>query len=174
MASLHCIAPLNTKPMTLSHHQIQTAGFWRRSLAFVLDTLMIGFITTIITIGIFGPEYIAQLQHAESMQPRDWIIVILEQGIPALWTIGFWIMWMATPGKMLMDIKIVDAKTTGRAGIGQLVLRYLGYLLSALPLGLGFLWIIIDKKNQGWHDKLASTLVIMQDESLHTLDAYHG
>ncbi len=135
---------------------------------------MIGVITTMITVGLFGVEYISQLQHTDALGPKDWVVIALEQGVPAVWTIGFWIFWMATPGKMLMDIKIVDAKSIGKARNGQLVLRYFGYILSAIPLGLGFLWILIDKKNQGWHDKLSSTLVIMQDESLKPLEFYHG
>ncbi len=39
------------------------------------------------------------------------------------------------------------------------VLRYIGYFLSALPLDFGFLWIAFDARKQGWHDKLASTVV---------------
>jgi len=153
--------------MTLNHHQIQTAGFWRRLLAFALDSLMIGFITSLIALALFDMDYIIRLQQL------TWGIIALEQGFPALWTLGFWFLWMATPGKLLMDIKIVDAKTIGRAGPVQLILRYFGYILSALPLGLGFLWIMIDKNNQGWHDKLSSTLVIMQDESLTPVELYY-
>ena len=84
----------------------------------------------------------------------------------------FWIAWMATPGKLLLDCRIVDANTKQKARPGQLVIRYLSYLVSAIPLGLGFIWILFDKHNQGWHDKLSKTLVIMQDESLQTLEAY--
>ncbi len=38
--------------------------------------------------------------------------------------------------------------------------RYLGYFASTIPLCLGFLWIAFDKRKQGWHDKLAGTVVI--------------
>jgi uncharacterized RDD family membrane protein YckC len=83
-------------------------------------------------------------------------------------------MWQATPGKMLMDVEIVSAKTLQRPGPGQLVIRYLGYIVSSLPLGLGFLWILFDKRKQGWHDKLAGTRVIMQDAALTPIEAYHA
>jgi uncharacterized RDD family membrane protein YckC len=43
--------------------------------------------------------------------------------------------------------------------------RYLGYFVSALPLGLGFFWVAWDKRKQGFHDKLAKTVVIHEDES---------
>ena len=32
--------------------------------------------------------------------------------------------------------------------------------MSTLPLGLGLIWVGIDPKKQGWHDKLAGTVVI--------------
>jgi uncharacterized RDD family membrane protein YckC len=154
------------------HHDIQPAGFWRRLLAFLLDSLMIGFVTMLLALTLFGHQYSMQMQEI-TLQSTQWSLHLLEQGLPVVWTIGFWLLWMATPGKMLMDIEIVDAKTGTKAGFGQLVLRYLGYIVSGLPLGLGFLWIVIDKRKQGWHDKLSSTRVIMQDASLLPLESYH-
>ncbi len=38
--------------------------------------------------------------------------------------------------------------------------RYFGYYVSILPLMLGIIWVGIDKRKQGWHDKLAGTVVI--------------
>jgi uncharacterized RDD family membrane protein YckC len=75
-------------------------------------------------------------------------------------TILFWIYKSATPGKMLFKVKIVDAKTGNAPTVKQAVIRYIGYYISILPMGLGLLWICWDKKKQGWHDKLAGTVVI--------------
>ncbi len=152
--------------------QIEYAGFWRRLLGFSLDMLMISVVTSAISLALLGPEYLLHVQHGSALIASDWRIAALEQGLPAIWAIGFWLMWMATPGKLLMDCQIVDANSLGRARTSQLVIRYLAYILSALPLGLGFLWILFDKRKQGWHDKLAGTVVMMQDESLHRLESY--
>ena len=89
-----------------------------------------------------------------------------------MWTIAFWYALKATPGKLLVDAQIVDADSFQKAGLGQLILRYLCYIVSALPLGLGFLWIAINPRKQGWHDKLANTVVILQDESLNPIESY--
>ncbi len=40
------------------------------------------------------------------------------------------------------------------------VRRAVGYALAALPLFLGFFWILMDDRRQGWHDKLADTVVV--------------
>ncbi len=53
-----------------------------------------------------------------------------------------------------------DAKTGGKPSVGQLIGRYLAYYVSVIPFCLGFIWVGIDKKKQGFHDKLAGTVVI--------------
>jgi uncharacterized RDD family membrane protein YckC len=64
-----------------------------------------------------------------------------------------------TIGKSLIGLRVVPLKG-GRVQIWRGILRYLGYYPSALCLGLGFLWIILDKRRMGWHDKIARTCVI--------------
>jgi uncharacterized RDD family membrane protein YckC len=71
-----------------------------------------------------------------------------------------WHFWSATPGKMLMRIKIVDAQTEKPMSDTQIVLRLLGYCMSTLTLCGGFLWIGIDKRRQALHDKIADTVVV--------------
>jgi uncharacterized RDD family membrane protein YckC len=80
--------------------------------------------------------------------------------IGALVILLFWVEWQATPGKRALGLRIVDAETGGPPAIGRLVLRYIGYLVAALPLGLGYLWALWDPRRQGWHDKMAGTVVV--------------
>ena len=150
----------------LQHHQIQYAGFLRRTLAFTIDMIIVSLISTALILAIFGIEQLHQMQSMTSWHTIDWRIAGVEQILPAIWTISFWFVWMATPGKLLFDCQIVDARSLQKAGLRQLVVRYLGYILSSLPLGLGFIWIIFNPRRQGWHDKLSGTVVIMQYDSL--------
>ena len=80
--------------------------------------------------------------------------------LPFVATIWFWLRFLGTPGKMLVKIKIVDANTGNKMSVGQAIGRYFAYIISSIPFGLGFIWIAFDKKKQGWHDKLAGTVVI--------------
>ncbi len=150
----------------LSHNQINYAGFWRRLLAFLLDTILLSLISTGLAIAFFGLDYVLQLKTISDNAEVNWPIFLLDQVLPAIWTISFWLVWKATPAKLLFDCQILDASSFQKANIGQLILRYLCYIISALPLGLGFIWIAVSKRNQGWHDKLSNTVVILQDESL--------
>jgi hypothetical protein len=64
-----------------------------------------------------------------------------------------------TSGKSLLGIKVVSIDGSSldwRKGI----LRYVGYILSGIPLCLGFLWSIWDPDKQAWHDKIAGTCVV--------------
>jgi uncharacterized RDD family membrane protein YckC len=79
-------------------------------------------------------------------------------------TIVFWRYRGATPGKMAIGAKIVDARTGGAPSTARLVLRFFAYLASMLPLGLGFLWIAFDRRKQGFHDKIARTAVIYDED----------
>jgi uncharacterized RDD family membrane protein YckC len=73
----------------------------------------------------------------------------------------FWIYKNSTPGKMLFKSVIVDANTLSAPSTFQNIIRYLAYFISFAALGLGFIWIALDKRKQGWHDKLAGTVVII-------------
>jgi uncharacterized RDD family membrane protein YckC len=61
---------------------------------------------------------------------------------------------------MAIGARIVDAKTGGKPATSQLVIRYLGYYVSTIPLFLGLIWVGFDPRKQGWHDKLAGTVVV--------------
>ena len=68
----------------------------------------------------------------------------------------------ATPGKMVMKIKVIKKDTpTAEIGYGGAFVReVVGKLISGIVLGLGYFWILWDKDKQGWHDKFASTVVV--------------
>ena len=85
----------------------------------------------------------------------------LHRGVAA---VAFWRRYGATPGKLAVGVRIVDARTGGTPPTGRLILRLLCYLLSAAPLYLGFLWIAFDRRKQGWHDKIARTIVINSED----------
>jgi len=104
---------------------------------------------------IYGQEYWL----GGSIVAGSWDIVF-GYILPAVAVITFWIFKSATPGKMALKITVVDAKTGGKLKPGQCVVRYLGYYVSAIPFLLGLIWVGFDSRKQGWHDKLAGTVVI--------------
>jgi uncharacterized RDD family membrane protein YckC len=155
-------------------NDIVYASFSYRMAASVIDTIL-SFILVVPIIKFFANIFdiskptTIYLQ-AQQMTTAD-IINAMNEALPALLmestimsaiVITFWIAKGGTPGKMLLKMKIVDAKTLEKPGSIQSVVRYLGYFASFLPFLLGFIWIYYDKKKQGFHDKIAGTIVIIE------------
>jgi uncharacterized RDD family membrane protein YckC len=131
------------------------AGFWIRAWASIIDTILMLIIIMPILFAIYG----ADLWVRESFVAGFWDF-IFQYILPAIAVIILWVYKSATPGKMLTGLIIVDAKTGEKPSTGQFIIRYLGYYVSIIPLSLGFIWVGIDRRKQGWHDKLAGTVVI--------------
>lgn len=77
-----------------------------------------------------------------------------------VFTVWMWQTRGGTPGKLLLGLRVVDAATLRPLSTRQAVGRYFAYLLSSIPLCLGFLWIFFDPRHQAWHDKLSGSLVV--------------
>lgn len=135
--------------------EMSYAGFWIRVLASLIDTVLVLMVTAPILWAIYGPAYFDSDEWFAG--PAD---VLISWVLPAIAVILFWIYRQATPGKMVLRCRIVDAGTGGPPSRRQCIGRYLGYFVSTIPLGLGLLWVAVDDRKQGWHDKLAGTVVI--------------
>ena len=145
--------------VAVSDNNLEYAGFWSRVIASVIDSILILLLTSPILIGIYGMEYF----QSEKIIAGAWDFLI-SWVLPAIAVIIFWIYHSATPGKMVIKAKIVDARTGEKASTAQLVGRYFAYFISIIPLMLGVIWVAFDKRKQGWHDKLAGTVVVMDKD----------
>jgi len=131
---------------------VELAPVGRRVIALLLDALwIVALILALRTVSYAVGEW-----------PPSGVADLLVEAIVGLIVVTFWAERGATPGKQALGVMIVDARTGGRPPLGRLVLRYVGYLLSALPLLLGFFWALWDPRRQGWHDKLAGTVVVVR------------
>jgi uncharacterized RDD family membrane protein YckC len=66
----------------------------------------------------------------------------------------------ASLGQKALGMRVVNAANGQRIDIGKAVLRYVGFVISALPFALGLIWAGFDARKQGWHDKIAGTFVV--------------
>lgn len=174
------------RPRKISEEEKRYGTFNRRMIAASLDSLLITVLIAPVVDYFFiqshGPSTVdvqeiafRAAQQANSAEAvRFFLHEIQSSGFLERWLINFrwqlyvlciyvtlcWHFWGATPGKILCRLKIVDSKTGEAMGDWQSILRVLGYFLSAVPFGLGFFWIGINKKRRGWHDLLAGTEVV--------------
>jgi uncharacterized RDD family membrane protein YckC len=135
-------------------------GFWIRTGAAIIDSILLLIVVTPVLMNIYGDAYWLTGSYVKGF----WDL-LLSYIMPAIAIVVFWIYKSATPGKMATKLTIVDAKTGGKPTVRQFIIRYLGYYVAMLPLFLGIIWVGIDKRKQGWHDKLAGTVVIRSNRT---------
>jgi uncharacterized RDD family membrane protein YckC len=133
------------------------AGFGRRAAAFLIDWLMVIVVLVPLLVLGFGIREV-------SLDPSEHSWDLLVPVVIGAVVIGFWRYCGATPGKIALAVRIVDATTGAPPSTLRLIVRFLAYFVSAFPLYLGFLWIAVDRRKQGWHDKIARTIVINSEE----------
>ena len=139
------------------------AGFVTRMVAFLTDRIIIA---VIVAGGAFFVDWMVQtFQLSQVLGTRSLpqaLVAALSGSVAALFAVmydvGFWTLAGQTPGKRLMGLLVVKANGE-RLKLGRAVVRWLGYWLSGI-LFLGFLWVLVDGKRQGFHDKLARTIVV--------------
>lgn len=134
-------------------------GFWPRLGASLIDSLLILFVTGPLLFMIYGESYWASDEMIQG--PAD---ILLSWIFPAVAVVLFWIKTQSTPGKKFVSAIIVDARTGNKPTTSQYIWRYLGYFVAAIPFFVGFIWVAFDKRKQGWHDKLAGTVVIKHEK----------
>jgi uncharacterized RDD family membrane protein YckC len=156
---------------SISRPHIHEAGFVSRLVAFALDVVIVSMssivfaalISLILSFFGFSARDLSQeYPTSDAVAVLQLIIIVLAAlavvlFIPAYFVL-FWVLVGATPGKRILGLKVMRAGTQ-RLSWGRAIVRYIGYWISALPIFLGFLWILVDTRRQGWHDKLADSIV---------------
>ena len=125
----------------------QYAGFGSRFVSFIIDTLVLA---------IIGGTVGYSLSSGQQTYVQGWPSL----AISYFYNILSWLYWDgATIGKKVMGIKVIrvdGSNVTFATGL----IRMVSYLVSAFTLFLGFIWILFDCKKQGFHDKIAGTIVV--------------
>ena len=149
---------------------VHYAGFWRRFAALVLDVVLLFTLTAPFLYLGYGHEYFRWLVNQDTfLQSYGVLDFILTRLLPFSLVIYFWHHTGATPGKLLLECKIVDATSLQTISWKQALIRLPAYLVSMLPAYLGFLWMIWDKRKQTLHDKLSNTVVLNISDDIENI-----
>jgi uncharacterized RDD family membrane protein YckC len=119
------------------------AGFWKRFGASFLDGIIFSIVDGILNAALKGPGY------ALGLLLTIVYFVYLEGGATG-----------QTIGKKALGIRVISFETGGPIGYGRAFIRFIGRYVSAICLGLGYLWMLWDPEKQCWHDKFASDVVV--------------
>jgi len=139
-------------------------GFWRRTIAYCIDKMILYLLSLILFIAAVALSHIFFSSGATD-------------NMPAMFRKAFYLSFYATtivlnmlyftyfhgtvgqtPGKKMLGLKVIQTSGAPMT-LGIAFLRWVGYLVSGIVFYLGFIWVGIDVRKQGWHDKIAGTYV---------------
>jgi uncharacterized RDD family membrane protein YckC len=153
------------------------AGFWRRLIAFSIDSTITFFIFiilfTIASLAFFSGAISGNSQDilADLTDPAGVSPIMIFSCVFFIFTNLAYFTYFhgatgRTPGKMLLGLQVVS-DDGANISFGIAFLRAVGYFVSNI-FYLGFIWVAFDKKKQGWHDKIAGTVVIIRERENKT------
>lgn len=165
------ICPGTKKPFvtgfvgTFARSQVEPAGFMRRLKSSFLDSLFFWALILLILAPIsifidvnFKSIFVTLAGVRSSPDYNEAFLIINMLGVlPILY---LWSKFQSTPGKMITCTRIIDYQTGAAPSKKQLFVRALSYIVSSLPLGLGFIWIVFSPTKRAWHDHIAGTQVV--------------
>jgi len=120
------------------------AGFWRRFAGAFIDGILLGIVNAILRSAV---GYSAGVSIGLVVDIIYFTVLIGSSRGQTL-------------GQMAMGIRVIDFNTGGPIGYGRAFIRWLVSIVSAIPLFLGYFWMLWDKEKQCWHDKAANDVVV--------------
>ena len=143
MAATEQPDPFGAPPAAKQGPSGPRAGFWMRFAAAFIDGILVGGVS--FAFSAIDPA----LYYVVSLIGGITYYTLLEGGPKG-----------QTVGKMALGIRVIDLGQGGPIGYGRGFIRYIGRILSSIPLALGYLWMLWDPEKQTWHDKLAGAVVV--------------
>ena len=147
--------------------QVTYGGFWIRFVAYIIDAIIIGIPILILAV-ILG--VVMGVAMGASGTTSDTAVNTASQGVGSLVeliafvvSVGYFVFFWGrgqTLGMRLFHLRVADATTGAPIGYGRAALRYLGYVISAIVCYVGLIWAAFDARKQGWHDKMANSVVL--------------
>jgi uncharacterized RDD family membrane protein YckC len=142
------------------------AGFVSRVVAFMLDMIIVLLVNTIISFtiralfGFFSLGNLKVIADFSASRLADGMALLFPVILQAIYFIGAWAVFGRTLGMSIAGIRVEETSRPGDVTVARAMLRYIGMYVSAIVFGLGFIWVLFDKRRQGWHDKLGNTVVV--------------
>jgi uncharacterized RDD family membrane protein YckC len=151
-----------------NQQQTRFADFGKRFAALILDSILLYFANWLLIDTLLGIHQPNRFVYGSQFDWAEYARVLSMYSI-ASYGIG----WMyyalmessayqGTVGKVVLGIVVTDEQTGGRIGFGKATGRYFAKILSGIILGIGYLMMLWNKKEQTLHDKLAGTLVVQK------------
>jgi uncharacterized RDD family membrane protein YckC len=125
----------------------EKAGWWTRFLAVFIDFIGLAIVNGILSSILYGGD------------------VTAGSGLQTLLGVAYFCYFWSSYGKgqtlgmRALNIKVVKTDGSSLDLVGAFI-RYIGLVVSCIPVFIGVIWAAFDAQKQGWHDKIAKTYVV--------------
>ena len=141
-------------------------GFWVRSLAFLVDHLILLFTLAIFgVVGFLAAEIGTGGKREVLLYPQARIVLPILYPLAIILVLTYFTFfhgaWGQTIGKMIFRLRVVKADGQPLTFSWALI-RTFAYILSAIPFFLGFFWSGFTSSKRTWHDFIAGTIVVRE------------
>lgn len=137
---------------------VSYAGFWIRVVAWIIDAIALGILASALA-PAFGAGPVIGVADGRQFQ-IDYGANAIGGLIGLVYWVGLWSWKGQTLGMMPFGLWVVRVDSGERVDVVTGFLRYVGLIISFVVILLGVIWVAFDSRKQGWHDKLAKTLVV--------------
>ena len=135
---------------------LRPAGFWIRTLAYLIDGFLLSLVGGAFPYLVISTNTAANhAGGAGSSASGGSVFVSL---------VYFVIFWSHYGGGRTLGMRLIGLRVVREDGsllsVGHAILRWIGLWISFAVCFIGVLWVAGDARKQGWHDKIANTLVL--------------
>lgn len=161
--------------------QVSYAGFWIRLVAYMVDAMILAVsitgVAVTIAIVVQAALYGVTGEGGSGVAGSSSDVTLSPVAGALFWffafavTVGYFVYFWSRGGTLGMRafrLRVIDANTGQRVGIGRAILRSVGFVISAIPCYFGLVSAAFDVRKQGWHDKIATTVVVREWQSVTT------
>ncbi len=145
---------------TWTPQPVITAGFGVRTVAYLIDAFLLSFVG-----GAFPYLVIANYYTSGGGPNQGQQVTTSTSGSVLVSLVYFLIFWSRlgggrTLGMRLLGLRVVQVEDMAVPGILTAFVRWIGLWVSFAFCFVGVIWVAFDSRHQGWHDKIARTLVV--------------
>ena len=145
--------------------KVKIAGFWIRFFAYLIDSLLVS-VPFVLVCLIFSLQKWSEAEFTASLAVVILFYLLLKSLLLTFYNVFTTSFWGASLGKKAFGLEVVTEEGE-RLKVSESLLRFvIGYAVSSLVFGLGFLWILKDKENKAWHDMIVGTQVIIKGKNI--------
>ena len=145
-------------------------GFWIRAVATIIDGAMVGVVSAAVFVVlaraaniICPPVDLVTGTVPNCTVDTPALVIAAYVAMVAIPVLYFAITWGRgrTVGQKIFGMRVVDAETGQEIGTARGLIRVIGSVAASFAFCIGLMWVGWDARKQGWHDKIAATVVLL-------------